>query len=225
MAEKLNGDIVAPCSSCYTILNKTNKVLASNFILKAKVDQSLRKAGLEYNLGVKVRHPLDVLINDIGIEEIKKKLKRKLNGLRVANYYGCQIVRPDGVFDDKENPTTMDKLHEALGAENVYFPMKVRCCGGMLMTTFEGISLKLTRDILQCAKENKADCIVTTCPLCQINVEAYQDRINEVYGTDYKMPVLFFTQLLAYTLGASLKEAGFEYNLIPLDEKLVGGAV
>ncbi len=223
LAEKLNGDIVAPCSSCYTILNKTNKVLASNFILKAKVDQSLRKAGLEYKLGVKVRHPLDVLINDIGIENILKKVKKKLSGIKIANYYGCQIVRPDGVFDDKENPMTMDNLFKALGAENVNFDMKVKCCGGMLMTTFEDISLKLVRDILQCAKENGADCIVTTCPLCQINVEAYQDKINEAYNTDYKMPVLFFTQLLAYAMGASMKEAGFEYNLISIDEKILGG--
>lgn len=223
IAEKAKGDIVAPCSSCYTILNKTNKVLASNFILKAKVDQSLRRAGLEYNLGVRVRHPLDVLINDIGIDNIVKKAKRNLSALKIANYYGCQIVRPDGVFDDKENPTTMDKLFEALGADNVDFPMKIKCCGGMLMTTFEDIALKLAKDILQCAKENGADFIITTCPLCQINVEAYQDRINKVYNTNFNMPVLFFTQLLAYAMGANMNEAGFEYNLVQVSEKILGG--
>lgn len=223
LAEKMNGDIVAPCSSCYTILNKTNKVLKENFILKAKVDQSLRRVGLEYNLNVKVRHPLDVLINDIGLEAISAKAKRPLNGIRIAPYYGCQIVRPDRVFDDRENPMTMDRLFEKLGAESAAFPMKVRCCGGMLMTTFEEISLKLCKELLEGAVENGADCVITTCPLCQINLEAYQDKINKMFKTAFQLPILFFTQLLAYALGAGRADIGLDHHLIPVGEKICGG--
>jgi heterodisulfide reductase subunit B len=223
LAERLKGDIVAPCSSCYTILNKTNHILEENFILREKVNQSLKKVGLDYHLTTKVRHPLDVLVNDIGIETIKAKTEYGLNGLRIAPYYGCQIVRPDGFFDDKEDPTTMDRLFQALGAKITYFPVKLRCCGGMLMTTFQDVALKLNKEILECAVENRADCLITTCPLCQINLDAYQDQINKKYGYSIKMPVLFFTQLLAYAMGASKKEAGFHQNLVPVSERILGG--
>ena len=225
LAERMDGDLVAPCSSCYTILNKTNHILKDNFILKAKVNQSLKRDGLEYNLKVNVRHPLDVLVNDIGIEAIKAKVMRSLKGIKIAQYYGCQIVRPDGVFDDKENPKTMDLLFETLGAENVDFSMKVRCCGGMLMTTFPDVALKLNKEILECATENGADCIITTCPLCQINLDGYQDKINKRYNTNFKIPILFFTQLLAFALGADRYETGFEHNLIEVGEKITGGLV
>ncbi len=223
LAEKMNGDIVAPCSACYTILSKTNRILKENPILKAKVDQSLRREGLEYHLQVRVRHPLDVLINDVGIESISDKTKRPLRGMKLAHYYGCQIVRPERIFDDCENPTTMDVLFEKLGADSVYFPVKVRCCGGMLMTTFEDISLKLCKEILECAVENDADAILTTCPLCHINLEAYQGKINKAFHRNFKVPILFFTQLLALSLGANQAEAGLNYNLIPSAEKLIGG--
>lgn len=221
IAEKMCGDIVTPCSSCYTILNKTNKVLKENPILKAKVDQSLKRAGLNYNLKAKVRHPLDVLVNDIGVETISSAIKKPLNGIKIAHYYGCQIVRPEGMFDSLENPTTMELLFERLGAKSTYFPVKVRCCGGMLMTTFEKTSLKLSKEILECAMENGANLLITTCPLCQINLEAYQQKINDTFGVNLKMPILFFTQLLALSLGASPKEAGLNYNLIPVEGKIM----
>lgn len=223
LAERMKGEIVAPCSSCYTILNKTNKILKENFILRAKVNQSLKRDGLAYHLRVKVRHPLDVLATDIGIEAIASRSKRSLSGLKIAQYYGCQIVRPEGVFDDPENPTTMDELFEALGATNIYFPVKVRCCGGMLMTTFPDVALKLNKDILECAVENGADCIVTTCPLCQINLDAYQKKINKKFKTNFQIPILFFTQLLAFSLGCSLKEAAFDQNLVAVGENVLGG--
>jgi heterodisulfide reductase subunit B len=225
LAERMKADIIAPCSSCYTILNKTNHVLEENFILRAKVNQSLRKAGLKYNLTTKVRHPLDVLVNDIGIKMIQAKCEHGFDGLKIAPYYGCQIVRPDGFFDDKENPTTMDRLFEALGAEMVYFPMKLRCCGGMLMTTFQDVALKLNKEILEAAVENGADCIITTCPLCQINLDGYQDKISKKYRKKLRIPILFFTQLLASAMGASKKDAGFDQNLVPVGEKILGGAV
>lgn len=223
LAEKNNGQIIAPCSSCYTILNKTNRILQENFILKAKVNQSLKRAGLEYKGTVRVRHPLDVLINDVGVKKIKEKMVRSLEGISVAPYYGCQIVRPEAFFDDKENPTTMDELFAALGATIVPYPVKLRCCGGMLMTTFPEVALSLNREILEAAEAEKADLIVTTCPLCQINLDAYQDKINKKFGTKFKIPVLFFTQLLALSLGADRYEIRLKENIVPVSEKILGG--
>lgn len=219
LAEKFNRDVVAPCSSCYTILYKTNHILKNNPIMKAKVDQALRKEKLRYNLTLKVRHPLEVLVNDVGLETIASKVSLRLDGLKIAPYYGCQIVRPDRGLDNKENPRMMDSLFAALGAENIYFPVKVRCCGGMLMTTYSDVALDLNKDILECAHENGAEVVVTTCPLCQINLEAYQEKIKKKYKVDFNMPVLFFTQALGLALGGSPKELGIDRSLIPFELK------
>jgi heterodisulfide reductase subunit B len=213
LAEKHKRDIVAPCSSCYTILKKTDRVLRELPEFHNKVNECLKEANLSYNLSANIRHPLDVLVNDIGIDKIREKAKRTLNGIKIANYYGCQIVRPEKDFDDKENPETMDRLFEALGATNVYFPHKIKCCGGMLMTTYEDVALKLSKEIIESAVINKADCIVTTCPLCQMNLEAYQDIINDVYNTNFKMPIMFFTQLLGMAFGFNDQELGINKNL------------
>ena len=223
LAEPYGNDLVCPCSSCYTILYKTNHILKNNRIMKAKVDQALKKDDLKYNLSIKVRHPLEVLVNDIGIDTIVSKAKVSLARMKIAQYYGCQIVRPDRGLDDKENPQMMDSLFAALGAENVYFPMKVRCCGGMLMTTYPDVALELNKKILESAHQNGANLVLTTCPLCQINLEAYQDKINNKFKTDLHLPILFFTQALGLALGGNPKELGIQRSLIPfpLQENLL----
>lgn len=220
LAEKNGRDIVAPCSSCYTILYKTNNILKNNLIMHAKVNQALKKDNLEYNLTTKVRHPLEVLVNAIGIDIIASKTQFRLDGIKMAQYYGCQIVRPDRGLDNKENPLMMDTLFEAVGAQNVYFPMKVRCCGGMLMTTYPDVALELNKEILECACENGADLIVTTCPLCQINLEAYQNTINKRFKTNFRIPVLFFTQALGIALGGSPEDLGLQRHLISFSLKV-----
>ena len=215
-----NRELIAPCSACYTVLLKTNRFLRDSPELKKKVDRILGGAGLKYDLTVMVRHPLDVLVNVVGIEVIALAAKRRLEGLTFAPYYGCQIVRPERGFDDREFPTTMDRLFERLGAKSAYFPVKTRCCGGMLMTTFPEVCLRLVKDLLECAAENGAQCIVTTCPMCQMNVEAYQKRVNKMFGTSYQVPVLYFTQLLGLALGCSEQELGLQRNLIALNAPL-----
>jgi heterodisulfide reductase subunit B len=221
LAETLGYDVVAPCSSCFTVLSKTHRLMRENEEIRMRIGEALAPAGLKYDLSLRIRHPLDVLVNDVGVELIRLQVKRDLSGLRVASYYGCQIVRPERGFDDRENPTTMDNLLEALGAVNVYFPMKVRCCGGMLMTTYPEVALKLVKELLECAQENGAECIATTCPLCQINLEAYQGRVNAKFQTDFRMPVLFFTQLVGLALGATPRDLGFQRQLIPFEHKLM----
>ena len=212
LAEKEGMEIVTPCSSCYTILNKAHRYLSSNPELLDNVNKCLAEAGLKYNCTVRVRHPLDVFVNDVGLEIISLYVKKPLEGLKIANYYGCQLVRPEKGFDDKENPTSMENLFSTIGAEEVYFPYKLRCCGGMLMTTFEDAALKLSEEILDCAAENGADCIVTTCPLCQMNLEAYKNKINKKFNKNYKMPILFFSQVLGVAMGLSEEELGLEKN-------------
>jgi len=221
MAEKLGRDVVAPCSACYLVLNKTNRFLRELPELNEKVNDALSVAGLSYKGTVRVRHPLEVLINDLGIEAIAKKTKRSLDGLKIAEYYGCQIVRPERGFDDQEFPQTLDKLFRAMGAQNVYYPMKVRCCGGMLMTTSNDVAMKLCHDLIACAQGNGADCIVTTCPLCQMNLAAYQDRLTARFGEDLHIPVLWFTELLGIALGLDEKTLGLDRHLEPISDKIM----
>ena len=221
LSEQNGGrQLVVPCSACYAVLLKTNRFLRESPELKQKVDRVLGEAGLKYDLTVAIRHPLDVLVNDIGIEVIARAAKRSLEGVTFAPYYGCQIVRPERGFDDREFPTSMDRLFERLGARTAYFPLKTRCCGGMLMTTFPDVSLELVKELLQCAAENDAQCIATTCPLCQINLEAYQKKVNKMFGASYEIPVVYFTQLLGLALGCSEQELGLQRNLIALKAPL-----
>jgi len=219
LAEKYNLDLIAPCSACFTILNKANKFMKNNETLFLSVNRVLREVGLEYKLSVRVRHPLDVLVNDIGFEIIKLNVKKSLSGLRIANYYGCQIVRPDKYFDDRENPTSMDNLFEMLGAKSVYYPAKVKCCGGMLPTIKEEIADDLIFEILYRAKENNADLIVTTCPLCQMNLEAYQKKVEDKFKEKINIPIYYFTQVLGVALGLNEDDLAINKNFI-LSEKL-----
>jgi heterodisulfide reductase subunit B len=220
LAEKTGHDIVAPCSACFTVLNKTNLYLAEFPKLKEKVDIALAEGGLSYTGRIKVRHLLDVYVNDVGYEKIKSKMKRELTGLKVACYYGCQIVRPKNEFDDPEMPSSLDELTATLGATPVNYPWKTKCCGGSLMGTREEVALKLVQQLLLCAQENGADCIVTTCPLCQINLDAYQGKINRKFKTNYSMPVLVFPQLVGLALSIPVEELAIQKGLVVADKVL-----
>lgn len=223
LAEKMGMDICAPCSSCYTILRKTNRELNWDPAEREKINEALAAGDLSYKTTVEIRHPLDILVNEIGLETIKSKVKRPLTGLRIAPYYGCQIVRPQGFFDDKDDPTTMDRLLAAVGAEVTYYPPKVRCCGGMLMTTQEPIALKLNHGLLQAAAENGADMIATACPLCEMNLESYQPKINRAFGSDFNIPIVYFTHLVGVALGVPPQKMGLDTLLVSPD-KLVARA-
>ena len=220
LAERMGLDVIAPCSSCFTVLAKTNRILSEIPEMHRDVNEALAEGGLSYSGKTVVRHPLDVLMNDIGIGEILRLQKRSLDGLKIAPYYGCQIVRPDKSFDNRENPLLMDRLFRKCGGDVVPYPMKVRCCGGMLMTTFEETALKLNMELLECAVQNGADVIVTTCPLCHFNLEGYQEKINKHFGTSYAIPILYFTQLLGVVLGKESGKLGLDASFIPLGAKV-----
>lgn len=227
LAEQYGRPLVTPCAACFTTLNKTNTYLAEFPKLKEQVNEILDEAELEYNGTVQVRHLLSIFTHDVGADAIKAKVKRDLGGLKVACYYGCQIVRPLHEFDDPEMPNTLDTLINGLGAEAVYFPMKAKCCGGSLIGSTEDAALRLIKDILICAHQYEAKCIVTACPLCQINLDAYQERVRRRYNLDFQMPILFFTQLIGLALGVPDETLGLRSNIVSAEslvEKVVQGA-
>ncbi len=213
IAARDRADVLAPCSACYLVLNKTQKGLAENRELKRKVAGALKAGGLDYREGVKVRHPLDVLVNDVGLDEVRKRVKRPLSGLKLASYYGCQIVRPFATFDDQDDPVTMDRLMQACGAECVDWPLKTHCCGGSLTGTLPDAGLRLAYIILKEAKKRGAAAIVTPCPLCQFNLDAYQGQIAGKFER-LDMPVLYFTQLIGLAMGLDAGELGIKRGIV-----------
>ncbi|HMQ97480.1 MAG TPA: CoB--CoM heterodisulfide reductase iron-sulfur subunit B family protein [Ignavibacteria bacterium] len=208
MKDEKEVNIVAPCSACYMILLKTQKYLEDNPEDMAVIKAALKESGLEYNAKAKVRHPIDVLINDLGEKEISKRITKPLKGIRVASYYGCQTVRPYSTFDDQRNPVAMDNLFKAAGAEVVDWSMKTRCCGASLTGTIQEVALPLSYIILHEAKKRRADVVTTACSLCQFNLECYQTNIDKKFKTDTKIDVIYFTQLLGLALGIEPKKLG-----------------
>lgn len=215
LAEKTGLDLVTPCTACFRTFERVNSHLGLYPFLKPKVDRVLAAAGLEYQGKVRVRHLVEVLLNDVGVEAIASKVVRPLHGLRVAAYYGCLLVRPRVAFDDPENPHSLDGLLENLGAEVVPFPEKGRCCAGSLVISNVDLALSMIQRILESAQSNDAECIVTVCPLCQLNLDAYQGMVNARFGTKYRLPVVFLSQLLGTALGMETKTLGYDRSIVP----------
>jgi heterodisulfide reductase subunit B len=221
LAEKSKLDMVTPCSACYVIFNRTNTYLKGYPQLKAKVDEALAAGGLEYHGTVTVRHLLDVFTTDVSYDTITSKVKNPLSGLKVAPYYGCQVVRPGFGFDHPENPQSLDKLIASLGAEPTPFPLKARCCGGSLVISEEDVAIDLSHKLLESASSNGAECLVTACPICQFNLDAFQGRINKKFKTSFSLPILFFTQLMGIAFGLDTQELGLKASIIPVEKVLV----
>lgn len=213
LAEREDRDLVTICNGCFSILSKTNQYMGANKDLGRELAQALRAADLEYRGTVRVRHLLDVLVNDVGEGGIRDRVRRDLNGLRVAPYYGCQISRPKGMFGHPEFPSAMDDLMSWLGAEAVWYPLKAKCCGGMLMTAQPDVCERLVERLLSSAVEADAECLATVCPLCQINLEAYQRQISKRFGTRLQLPIFYFTQIMGLAFGMGERELRFGDNL------------
>ncbi|MBN2502739.1 MAG: CoB--CoM heterodisulfide reductase iron-sulfur subunit B family protein [Anaerolineales bacterium] len=215
--EKLNGTLVAPCSACFLNLSKTDHYMAESKELTGQVNEALAAGGLSYQPGsVKTRHLLPIITQDVGFDAIAEQVSKPLYNLRVAPYYGCLIVRPDypGDFDSTEYPMDMDDLMTTLGAEVVDFPLKTQCCGGHMTQISEPTALELIRRLLKNASDYEADVIVTLCPMCQLNLDAFQDGVNRHFGTDYHIPILYFTQLMGLAFGVDQGELGFGSEFI-----------
>lgn len=209
--------VVAPCSACYLNLAKADYYMKESPRLNQNVNTALEAGGLNYQPGsLNIRHLLDVMINDIGLDEIKQHVVRPLSGLRVAPYLGCMVPRPDYEhrWSDAEHPTELDLLLKALGAEVIDYPLKTHCCGGHMTQISPSTAFELIRRLISSADEYDADLMVTLCPMCQMNLDAYQNEMNNHFGTNYKMPILFFTQLIGLAFGMDAKALGIGRELV-----------
>jgi len=217
IAEKQGLNIVAPCNACYKNLWTTNAALKRDADLAEHMNYALEADDLHYGGGVEVSHIMDAFVTDEALETIRKKANERLKGLRVAPYYGCQIVRPRRPGLDQmqvDDPRYFESLLQAAGADPVPYPYKLRCCGAALMVTNRRAAVQTLRDLLQSAVDAGAEVIATACPLCQTNLECYQAEVNRAYGTNYAMPILYFTQLLGLALGVGVKRLGIGKELV-----------
>jgi heterodisulfide reductase subunit B len=213
-AEEQHMDVIAPCVGCYKNLRKAAKLARQDSNLLMQISHAMRR---EFHGQVNVKHPIEVLLLDIGLETLAAKVLQPLSGLKVAPYYGCYLTRPDSPFDTAENPQSMDKLMTVIGAEPVPYPLKTRCCGGGIFLTREDLALEMSHRLLTQARRSGADCMVVACPLCDMLLEAYQGKIAARFGVRHNMPVLYFSQLLGLALGVEQGELGFELRSVSPD--------
>jgi len=208
LAEKTGSeDIVTPCSGCFYTLQKANHTLADLLERKREVNERLGEAGLSYGGGVRVRHLLDVVVNDVGLDEIKSRVTRPLTGLKVVCYYGCLLTRPPAVSGaaNPEYPLDMDRLAAALGAEVLNWSYKTDCCGAFSTLPNREQGLKLTDRILSNARQTGAEMVVAACALCQGNLDMYQGD-----GEQEPLPVVYFTQLMGLAFGLTPEAVGLD---------------
>ena len=210
-------ELVTPCSGCFEALQKANHMMAGEPELRHKVDAALAEAGLRYGGGVNVRHLLDVMVNDVGLDAIGDKVTQPLTDLKVVCYYGCLLTRPTDVARaaHPEYPVAMDKLMAVLGAESLDWSCKTLCCGASFALSRPDIVTRLTGRILENAREVGAEMVVTACPLCQANLDAFQAEHAARHGTNgaggderEPLPVVYFTQLMGLAFGVSPKALG-----------------
>jgi heterodisulfide reductase subunit B len=209
--------VVAPCSACYLNLAKADYYMRESPKLGVKVNTALAAGDMHYTPGsLQIRHLLDVIMNDIGLETVKRSVVRPLTGLRVAPYLGCMVPRPDYEhrWSNPEYPTELDHLLKALGAEVIDFPLKTHCCGGHMTQIGPDVAYELIRRLVHAAAEYRADMMATLCPMCQLNIDAYQGEMNHHFGTNYRMPILFFTQLMGLAFGKEPEELGIGKELV-----------
>jgi heterodisulfide reductase subunit B len=224
MAEKTQLDVVAPCSGCYKNLTTTRAHLKKDADLAEHINFALAEDNLSFTGSSAVRHLIEVLVQDVGLDEIKARVRRPLSGLKVAPYYGCQILRPRKDHEDVEQPRFFEDLVTAIGAEPVDFRLRLRCCGGALIITNREAALSMVRNLLENAVKSGAGIIATACPLCQVNLECYQTQVNSEFGTSFKVPVLYFTQLVGVALGIRPDRLGIGSELVNVTPALASAS-
>jgi heterodisulfide reductase subunit B len=213
-AEKDGLDFVAPCSACYKNAYFTNAYLKDDPDLAEHINYALEADNLHIDGTLNVRHLIEIFLEDVGLDEIEAKVTQPLEVLRVAPYYGCQLIRPRKNGENTEDPQYFEELLSTIGAEPIEYGTKTRCCGGSLIITNREAALDMVHILLQEAVKNEADVIATTCPMCNVNLEVYQKQVNQEFGTEFSIPAMYFTQLIGLSLGIAPGRLGIGKELV-----------
>jgi heterodisulfide reductase subunit B len=217
LAEARGLDILALCSACTGTLTEANHRLKEDAELRAWANEQLAEMGHIYKGAVRVRHFARMLYEEVGVETLRETVTVSLEDFDFAPHYGCHYLKPshlyDG-FDDPENPRSLDLLIEATGARVVRYEDEAQCCGGGILGFDENTALLVTKQKLDHVTAAGADGLVLICPFCAIMYEANQRRVEKLYETSYKLPVLYYPQILGLAMGFSLEEMGIKLNRI-----------
>jgi len=217
LAEEMDLEICSLCSACSSMLTKTAYRLNRDRALKDKVNVELSKVRREYKGTVRVRHFARILIEDIGLEKIKKSVKRDLKGLKVATHYGCHYLKPSYIyegFDDPQDPKTLEQILEAVGVINVQYKRKKDCCGGPVLLSDEAVALNVAEEKLKYVKEAGADIMNLVCPFCDLMFDSNQKGIEAKSGIELNIPVLYLPQIVGLAMGLGRKELGLNLNSV-----------
>ncbi len=212
-------EVIVPCPSCFSRFKSALYKVESEPQIRQKMEPVIAST---LSNAIRVRHPLEIMSSEYQLAKIASLKKQELAGLKVVCYYGCLLTRPPKVarFDICEYPETMDRILEAAGITTLDWSYKTDCCGASFALTKTDIVLKLSNEILEAAKAAGADGIAVACPLCHLNLDARQKEIETTYGVDYKLPILYFTQLLGLSFGLSSRELLLRKHFVDATKKL-----
>ncbi len=215
LSEKMQRDILTICNGCFGSLADANHKLKTETELKAETNAHLSRIGKEFRGNIDVRHIMEYLSKDVGIDKVKETIEKPLD-LRVAVHYGCHLLKPsrDRGLGNFEKARFFDELVEAVGAKSIDYTDKTECCGagGGMRSALKDDSLKMVNHKLSKIEEANVDCIVNACPFCHMQLDAGQEEIKESVGTEYNIPVLHYTQLLGLALGFPPEMLGISMN-------------
>jgi heterodisulfide reductase subunit B len=217
IAEAQDLHIVVFCNGCYGALSEANDHLVHNQEDLDKVNELLKPLNKTFNSGVKIMHFSRVLYEDVGVDKIKDSLSKELKGIRIAPHYGCHYIRPGDIGErgeDPKKPTSLDTLIEATGATAISYQDKLQCCASPVLGASEQIAVRIGKSKLDHIKEAGADAMVIHCPLCSIMYDEYQPTLEEMFGVEYNLPILYLSQLIGLAMGFEPKELGLKKNKV-----------
>jgi succinate dehydrogenase cytochrome b subunit len=225
-AQTGSDTLMTVCNVCTLNLRQANFQLLNDADLRARVNENLVSVGVPaYERDVDVKHFLWMIAEGDGYEQLKQAAHKGLKGLKVAPFYGCQILRPSKIlgFEDPDRPWSLERIIEACGGEAVDYPAKVKCCGFPIILAREETALGELIQPIEQAKEAGADAIVTPCPLCHLSLDAWQSKLRKATGKDFQLPILHLAQLVGVAAGFEESELKFKRHIVsvqPLVEKL-----
>jgi succinate dehydrogenase / fumarate reductase cytochrome b subunit len=216
IAETAGLDLLTICSTCQGMLSLANTRLGDPRV-KSRVDGALKPLGIEYRGTTKVKHLLQVLTQEIGLDRIRAKVVRPLEGLKVGAFYGCHLLRPSDelLSESAEEPKSFEELLSALGATPVYYRGRVMCCGFPIQFVKPDVASRIAGHQIDDAKAHGADAMATPCPLCHISLDAYQNQAAKAVGHSLDMPVFHLPQVVGLAFGATPEQLGLPRHLVP----------
>ncbi|HMI21630.1 MAG TPA: CoB--CoM heterodisulfide reductase iron-sulfur subunit B family protein [Gaiellaceae bacterium] len=211
------------CNVCTLNLRQANFQLVNDPELRARVNTNLATVGVPpYEDDIDVKHLLWLIVEDDGAERLRKVAHKGLKGLKIAPFYGCQILRPSKLlgFEDPDRPWSLEAIIEACGGEAIDYPAKIKCCGFPIIQAREDVAMGELIQPIEQASEAGADAMVTPCPLCHLSLDAWQSKLKATTGRDFKMPILHLSQLVGVAAGLEESELKFKRHVVSVDPVL-----